>query len=502
MIRTGFMKKHILLTTILTSLLLFLSNWQGAYPVAQAQSPFDLLNFGNIAGEKVQIVLDTSPTTNTMVINSTLSEQWNQLSSGLLDDLENKENVLDSLAWAMSKNVQQQLTAELLKWLGGEQDGQGGRVPFVQNYSDYYQGLLDKVTTDYINEAFATDTSGQCTQEETERNFLIRQELIESYAKSKQSGSIFQCGNEAEEEGSIFDRMARKISSCDTAICGQYKAKEELSLRKLQALENEKQLLDYTRGMVPSRVCQTITDINGPREVCKLVNPPFLAADATSFTLTEFPAMQLLNIDEFDEIAGNFMSNLTNQVIQSGVNALLQIGSDGSPSYVDSLANEDVTQYQSSGGATKIADAIAGEVEYNSLLQNILKAITEQEEELIVDQQESSACEDLELSNDLKQIKEESSNSVGVSTQVLTTLSEMNTQYNSSTSTVSTKSSIINSISQLRNQGLLHSQTENRAFRLTFVNQTFATALCEFKEERADCRGDTFDSADECVLSF
>lgn len=500
-------KKYILLTTLFVGIFLTFPSDPAFLNRAQAQfNPLDVVSGigGAVGGEKVHIVLDTSPTTNTMVINSTLSEQWAQLSSGLLDDLESKESVLDSLAWAMGKNVQQQLTAELVRWLGGQQEGQNGQVPFVQNYDEYYQNIIDDTAAEYLLSE-AGDTAA-CDERTYER---VRLGVWSGFKQQREKsqgvyGSNLSCEDETtNQHKTILGKLLGDITSCKDDVCFYFQTSEELNRRARIALEHEKKILDHSRGMIPSKVCQDVMQPDGTtRKICELVNPPFLAADATSFTLTEFPALQLLNIDEFDEVAGNFMSNLTNQVVQSGINALLQVGEDGN-SYVDNLANEDVSQYQS-GGATSITEAIADEGQYNNLLRNIIRIINDEEDSLDEDQESDKQCEDLELSDDLEEIKDDSLAKFNVSSEVLVGLNDLNARYNASTSTASTKSSIINAISRMKNEGLIHSEAENRAFRLTFVNQTFSKAICDFRYERAQCRGDggSFDSNTECTLDF
>ena len=99
---------------------------------------------GNGEEVLVKIISDTSESSITTAIKTTLSSILDQQTSDALTQLLLKEEVLDPAAWATAKELQQQLTSELLKWLGGQQDGQRGEVQFIQDRGDHYQDIIDE----------------------------------------------------------------------------------------------------------------------------------------------------------------------------------------------------------------------------------------------------------------------------------------------------------------------------------------------------------------------
>ena len=55
-----------------------------------------------------------------------------------------KEFTLDSLARNQAQKLQQQLTSDMIKMIGGQLPGQNGEIPIIQNYSDHYLQVMDE----------------------------------------------------------------------------------------------------------------------------------------------------------------------------------------------------------------------------------------------------------------------------------------------------------------------------------------------------------------------
>lgn len=491
------MSKQTLLSIAL--LLVLLSPFFFRVPEAMALSLGDIIGFAT--GDKVTIVGDVSETSITNTIKNTLSSISSALTAEELSSLNFKETVLDPIAWAVAKELQQQLTGNLLKWLGGQLEGQDGQVPFVQNYSDHYQKIADKVAGDFI---FGDELSGLCSEEE---DFLVKEAVYDDYVKSKNSDSgeaMFQCVGEDEDED-VLSSMVRKIATCNTAICGQYAGRKNLALRQLQAIENETFILDQSGGMLPTRVCQDTEGSNGSSSDCKIVNPLFLAKDSVSFQLTELPGLQLLNMDEFNEVASNLMSNLTNQAL-TGLTGVLGLtgnssygsnnvfGTDGNLSYADALIEDDISNYQS-GGKNPTTDSLNAERRYFSLLTNIANEIKDVDNRLVANEAEFSGCFDMELTNDLVLAKEKNISDLAVSSTTLSILEILNSQYENATSN-SVKSAVTSTYSDYESQGFFRTDYQNQEFELVYINLEFAEMIDRFKYDMAVKRqscGGSFD---------
>ena len=163
--------------TFITSILiltLFMPVGQHGWQTAEAQ-----LGLGGISAERVHIVADTAETTIKNTLNTALIEARTALSGLRLDGMEMKEKVLDPIAWNMAKQLQQQLTGNLLKWIGGQLPGQNGQVPFVQSYGDHYENIFDAVAGELLS---GNQIGGLCSPEE---DFQVKERVYYSYVQSR-----------------------------------------------------------------------------------------------------------------------------------------------------------------------------------------------------------------------------------------------------------------------------------------------------------------------------
>lgn len=499
--KTQAFKIKIAILTLVLAVLFF--GWQGMQK-AEAQSTDDILKSILDAvggGLKVNVIGNTSKPDTATALQGTLSRMFLGISSGELQSINLKETVLDPIAWNIAKQLQQQMTGDLLKWLGGELPGQEGEVPFVQNYSEFYADLLDEVAGDVI---FGGDLTGMCSEE---KNFQARQKAYESYTKSRSNQSIFSCPTE-NASGTQKDNMVTKIFkgtvSCDgNAVCAGYKAENHLAVRQANAVANENRVLDYSRGMKPQRVCKETEDTDGrPRQVCEIVNPPFLAADNASFQLTQVPSLQLLQMDEFNEIVSSFMTRLTSEAV-TGISSLangidftgvlglsgnpdytnLLFGPNGGLSYVDSLLEDDASQYQSFG-TNPIVKALEIERKNLSLQGEIVTAVTELETKTASNIATYGSCYDLPLNPELKEILDTAKVNQQVASTSLNILNALNQQYNGATN-ASTKSAAISAYVSYKNQGLFSTEQKNQELEVSFIDYTFAILVDQFKFEMA-----------------
>ena len=218
-----------------------------------------------------------------------------------------KERDLDPAAWGMNKKAQQELTAQGLKWMGGQQPGQNGQIPFVQNYSAHNANVTVNVSGDFIfvGNTF-NDAAQQCSEEDT---FEVRTAVLQAYIKD--FGNDTQrnhCEDESNDDRHPFERIFQNNAGCRGETCTAMRLNKELRLRIVDAQINEARAVDNGRGFIPQRVCRVINDPDGrPRQLCEIVNPPSLAADYASFSTIELPGLSLLNVDEFDEVISNFI---------------------------------------------------------------------------------------------------------------------------------------------------------------------------------------------------
>lgn len=481
--------------TLILSLTFFMPFSYGEWQKAEAQ-----LELG-INAEQVHIVADTAETTIKNTLNTALIEARTALSGMRLDDIDIKEQVLDPIAWNMAKQLQQQLTGNLLKWIGGQLPGQNGQVPFVQNYSAHYQNVMDQVVGEYLFTDKGGATTSQCGEERTNRVLTTAYNSYMSDRQDSQKGGALQCSQEElGDYESAGDKILGDFLECRDELCAYYATQKELALRTANAVENERQLLNLTRGMKAQRVCRGEGG-SSSSTVCELVNPPYLAADAASFQLVELPGLQMLQTDEFNEVLSNLMSNLTNQAL-TGLTGILGLtgnptysanvfGDNGNLSYVDALVADDISRYQTAT-VNPIKTALEAAVEYKTMLDKILADIKDLEDKLAADTAEFRPCFDLTLTTDLTGAKATASSSLAIASTSIAILSTLDLQHASSTS-ASARGAIMSTFIVYKNQGLFRSEYDNQQFKTTYLDYTFAQWVDKFKYdiavERQSCGG-------------
>ena len=478
---------------------------------AEAQSTDDILQSILDAvggGLKVSIVGNTSKPDTATALQGTLSRMFLGTAAGELESINLKEMVLDPIAWNLAKKLQQQMTGDVLKWLGGQLPGQNGKVPFVKNYTKNNQDILSQVMGRYLTEDMAGDAAGTCNPEQS---FNVRTAILNAYREdvnSAESGTALSC-SDASTTGNVqqYSSLAHKLMSdfleCRDETCAFFEGRIESYQRALNAQNHEREIRSHSRGMEPQRVCREVEDSNGrPYQECEIVNPLYLAADNASFQLNQVPSLQLLQMDEFNEIVSSFMTQLTNEAV-TGISSLangidftgvlglsgnpdytnLLFGSDGGLSYVDSLTKEDVSQYQSYG-TNPIEGALTVEQKNLSLQTFIVNEVTALETKTASNQTTFGSCYDLPLTTELKDTLDDAKVNMQIASTAVTILTTLNQQYTNSTD-ASTRSAAVSTYVSYKNQDLFSTEQENQNLELTFIDYTFATMVDQFKYDMA-----------------
>lgn len=449
--------------------------------------------------EFVKIVSDISEPAVTTALKTTLLDINQAIATAEITSMNLKEMVLDPISWGMGKELQQQLTSDILKWLGGQLEGQNGQIPMVQDFSEHYGNVLNSVAGQFI---FGDELSGRCSEEE---DFQVKQAVYEWHLSVNSSApNVFQCQDENNEQYNTLEKIMRDTVSCDgDSICATLKGQKKLAERQANAIANETQILNISKGMLPQRVCRTVNNSDGQSVTdCKITNPLYLAAESTVFNLVDLPGLSLLNMDEFDEVVSNLMSNLTNQAL-TGLTGVLGLsgnssygssvfGPDGDLSYADALAQDDISRYQT-GGVNPIAESLDSERRYFELQSGILEVIQELEDKLDQNANEFPQCFDMELTSDLQTTKEQSTINLQVSSTTIAILNTLNDQYRNATTSNDRNSAVTTYISY-QSQGLFRTDYQNQELVLTFIDLTFADWVDKFKYDtairRQECGGD------------
>ncbi len=451
------------------------------------------------AQQAVVVVGSPAPEVVTNTLKNTANLLANTISSKNLEALILKEFTLDTLARNQAQKLQQQLVSDMVKMLGGQLPGQNGEIPFIQDYGQHYQELADKAAARII---FGEGIADQCNEEKTYQTRAVAYNWYVNEVRSGGTGgSQNQCAAEESDNRDALDSILIAYDSCDEdGICAGLKAQNKVAVAAADEMEISQ--TENVGGFKPVKVCRTVETPGGPQEACKITTPAAVREHAASFAIGELPGLQLLNVDEFNEIVSNFMSNLTNQAI-SGVTGILGLsgnsdyssnifGPSGNLSYADALAQDDIAQYQSNQ-KNPIKEAIANEAKYKQLQNKILSEIKILEDKLAENEDDFPGCFDLELSDALKQAKANALSNLDISSTTSAILTLLNTQFDNATDPA-VKNAIISSFTEYQSQGYFRTQLENQDLELSYINYELAEMVDKFKydtaSEKSDCGGE------------
>lgn len=445
----------------------------------------DALLGGGISGA-VRIIEDVSTTNVTNSIKNTLSNVLNGIIAESQQSLTFKEFTLDPIAWNMSKQLQQQLTADTIAWVNS---GDNGEANFITNYEKHYGEIADEVAAEFI---FGSATDGLCSERSS---FEVQAALLRDYTENIKGEKGLECtldqgdttGGDSEHP---LNTVLKTFTNCaNDPFCARLELRSELLDEIASKQENEKQVLDYTRGFKPQRVCQGTVNSNGDEiEECDLVTPPSLIPDAVSFQVAEMPGLQLLNTDEFNEIVSGFMSNLTNQALGS-INGLMSLGGNekysnnvfgpsGNLSYIDALVQDDVSRQQSLTN-NPIETALRAEVRYQDLQEEILDQVISLDNRLQNADNELGSCFDLELDQDLVAAGNSAANNLDISSTTLAILIVLNTQYQNADDG-NVRNAVLTTFKEYEAEGIFRTEFENQDLELSYINFEFAEMVDDF----------------------
>jgi len=471
-------------------------------------------------GDVIKIVSDTSTTAVTTALQNTLARVFDGISSQQLESMNLKEMVLDPIAWNMGKELQKQMTGELLKWVGGQLPGQNGEVPFVQNYTQNEKDIFNSVMGEYLSEGGGGGgLAGICNPEDSfdARTAILNSTLAD--VRRAEGGSSLSCQSQQSATDDLrgYSSLAHKIMGdfleCRDETCAYFEGRTDSYLRVQNAQESEKEIREYSRGMKPQRVCRDVNDIDGkPKQVCEIVNPLFLASDNLSFQLTEVPSLQLLEMDEFSEIVSSFMTQLTNEAV-TGISSLannvdftgvlgmsgnpdytnLLFGSDGGLSYVDSLIKEQPPKNQGGNTNNPIYESLVTELENLSMQTFIFNEVSALKKKTEDNKLLYGTCYDLELTTELTKALSDATANIQISSTSVAILNTLNEQYTKAANS-SVANSVMSTYITYRNQGIFKTKQQNLELKTTFIDYTFKTMVEQFKyaisSEQQSCGGD------------
>lgn len=266
----------------------------------------------------------------------------------------NKEMILDGLAWMIAKQIVSAMTASIVDWIN---NGFEGSPAFVQDLDGFLLDVADdtvglfleelggplsficspfkldvqiSIALAYENQRNTGHIAGSCTLTGALEN--IEDFLGGSFKDGGGWDAWFEITNKPE----MYTPYGQALA-----------AKAQLDINLLNAKNREVKVLEFGKGFLSKKEC---TDVEGddeygpPAQTCKIVTPGEVISNSLNKHLgTGVDA--LIGADEFNEIIGALISQLAQKVI-TGAGGLLGVstasasgGGQGS-SYIDQLIGE------------------------------------------------------------------------------------------------------------------------------------------------------------------
>jgi hypothetical protein len=317
-------------------------------------------------------------------ISDAISAAKNTLVAGYTWLLQNKELVLDGIAWYAAKAVVQSMVQSLINWINS---GFEGSPAFVQDLEGFLRNAADEAIGEYIQELGALG-SFICDPFRLDVQIAVALE----YQRTRVNQPAPTCtltgiidnldGFLSGEPGSFnqggwndwFDVTSQPESYTPygAVLSGQTGA----TLKILNTKGEEAAKLEWGDGFLSGEICNLVSGADVTTEECFISKPGKIIEEALSFNL-DSGRQSLITADEINEIIAALLGQLANTAI-TGVAGLLGVGTSASsppvypdfdPSYY--LDSEAVRDDAISSSLTAMQDALSTQSSYLALATNI-----------------------------------------------------------------------------------------------------------------------------------
>jgi hypothetical protein len=261
------------------------------------------------------------------IVQNTISAVQNTLTAGYTFLLQNKELVLDPLAWTLAKGVISTMLDSILDWA---RNGFQGSPAFVENIRSYLTEAGDQAVG-----KFFTDTFGDfiCDPFELDIEIALRVKYND-IIRSEGEQPISNCSL-SDITGNIEDFISGLPGSFDqggvgtgwenwfevTSNPGQYtpygqylNAEAGMKAAIINSKNEEFSLLDFGDGFLSGTVCETVHGMGSNEEDCFINKPGKIVQEALSFNI-DGERQSLIAADEFDEFIAELIGILADKVL-------------------------------------------------------------------------------------------------------------------------------------------------------------------------------------------
>lgn len=276
-----------------------------------------------------------------------------------------KEGGLDAIAWTMARTALQSITRSTVNWINS---GFDGSPAYVTDLNENLLRVGDRVADDFFTELQRNNQINSPFRDD------ILQAVRENYYRSTGTGTFFNQNRftldrvsqnpEAFLQGDFsqggWDAWIEAWRNPQNNPFGAYhKAEQELGRRVTGAQGERRTELDWGRGFLSWRgECDTQAsgevDLSGRESDCAnapIQTPGSVIESQLEKTLGS-QIDQLGLADEFNEVIGTLLAQLTTNILGGGgLSGLTQPHSGGGSAYIDRATSSDQTN-ASGAGAT------------------------------------------------------------------------------------------------------------------------------------------------------
>lgn len=267
------------------------------------------------------------------------------VSSVMSGNLWIKESVLDSIAWALAKQIVSNMVQSTVDWINS---GFRGRPSFLQDMRSFLLESADEAFGEYLA-SLDEDFSFICEPFRLDVRYALAIEYdfirTETRPACTLTGIIdnfenFLTGDEgALREGGWDSWISMTSRPVELPVGSILEARDEYRARILNAQGQEVKVLGFGDGFLSAKLCDTVTGPNGDEQDCYITKPGKMLQEALSFNL-DSGRQSLIQADEFNEIITALLGQLANQAIRGASGLLGLSGGSRTPYSRGSFADD------------------------------------------------------------------------------------------------------------------------------------------------------------------
>lgn len=241
---------------------------------------------------------------------------------------------LDSIAWAIAKQILSNMAASIVDWINS---GFEGSPAFVQDLGGFLQEAADTAIGRYINDIGGLG-SFVCSPFRLDVQFAVALTFdVERDGRTCTLTDIidnfegFIAGERSFADGGWEDWFELTREPDSTPYGAILTAQTEARAAIVNARGEQLDLLDFGEGFLSFEQCREIDTADGDEEECWITKPGRVISDALTFQLETGP-LSLIEADEINEIVGALLTQLTQKAI-TGTAGLLGLSEGTSATY-------------------------------------------------------------------------------------------------------------------------------------------------------------------------